>query len=202
MKLALISALIFMLSFGLCFAEQGRKSRDPDNRMRLGKRVITPMAGKYSKMLGDIISTADSMGITDAQKQKLSEVRKKYVVSLSNEENELKKLHFQIMKKIEDPSFDPEELKKEIKEANAINNKASNNFVDALVIVRDALGKEMYEQVNKSIEQHEQDLIQLRRKQIMKLRSQKMKRQPDPKTEESGEAKSADTEKSSADKQE
>ena len=202
MKSALISILIFTLSVGLCFAEQGERPRNPEGKIRLSGRVITPMAGKYSSMLNDMISTAEGMEITGEQRQKLSEIQNKYVTSLSKEESEFKNLHFQIMKKVEDPSFDPQVLKKEIKEANAINTNAANSFVDALVMVRDLLGKEMYEQVNKSIKQHEQDLIQLRRKQVMKLRSQKTRQMPDTRTEESGDSKGADTEQNSTDKQE
>lgn len=202
MKSALVSTLILVLSFGLCFAEQQDKPRDPVSRVKLSRRVITPMAGKYSSMLNNMISTAEGMEITDEQRQKLSEIQKDYVLSLSREENEFKKLHFRILKEVEDPSFDSEKLRKEINEANAINNKAANDFVDALVMIRDVLGKEAYGQVNKSIKQHEQDLIQLRREQIMKLKSQRFKHKRDTQAEESGEAKSADTEKSSTDKKE
>ncbi len=167
MKSVLLSVLVLMLSVGFSHAAQNDQPSRSGSGARM-KSMQAPGMGKYSRMLDSMVSMAEGMEISDEQKEKVAKIRNDYVSPMVKEELEFRKIHMQIMKMVEDPSFDAAEVKKEIEKADAINKKVADNYVDGLASLRDTLGAEKYTELNKSTYKYRQDLIQMRKKQMQR----------------------------------
>jgi hypothetical protein len=121
------------------------------------------MMGRYAGMLSDMISGALKMDITDEQKTKVSKLRDDYMYPMSKDESELRKADMKVMKMLGDPSFDPAKVKEEIAKSDALDKKVSDMYVDALVSLRDTIGKENYVELNKSVTRYRDSLVQMRK---------------------------------------
>lgn len=171
MRSVLLSMSILMFAACVSRAQETEPTSPPKMETRQPRVMQSAGIGKYSRMLGSMVTAAEGMDISGEQKEKIATIRADYIEPMATEETRFRKLHSQIMKMLEDPAFDAAEVKKEIEKADAINKKIADKYVDGLASLRDTLGLEKYTEVNKSAFIYRQDLIQMRRSEWLKQRS-------------------------------
>jgi uncharacterized protein YnzC (UPF0291/DUF896 family) len=157
MKRILASILILMCltSFGMAQEagqqmmgqEQGTMPQGNMKGMGQGMGSHT-MGGSmmYSMMINRIMMKANTLDLTQAQKKELADVNEKYVYPMVKKEADFRISHMKIMDMIHDPEFDPSKLKTEIKTLNQLNMEMADMMVDALSVVRKAIGPENFKQ--------------------------------------------------------
>ena len=164
MRIAVWTLIIALMTAGLSYAaDTGNAKQQPD--LQKFSHAIHPSAnfyGMYSKRLNEMCAAALSSDITGEQKTKVTELRDKYVDSMSKDERELRRTNLDIRKMLQDPSFDLTAVKKEMGKAEALDKKVSENYVDAIASLRDAIGGEHYAAVSKSVSRSRSDLVQMR----------------------------------------
>ncbi len=157
----IISALAAGFSFAAAAQDIKNQTKPQPQMLSVPSSPFT--TGKYSKMLNDMVGGAINMDITDDQKQKVSGLRKEYVIPMSKQESDIRQAQMGILKMIEDPSFDPAQVKKEIENVNAASKKVADQYIDGLVSLRDTVGKENYKTLSASLSKYQQNLIQMRK---------------------------------------
>jgi hypothetical protein len=140
--------------------------------------------GRYAGTLSDMISGALKMDIGEEQKTKVSKLRDEYLYPMTKDESELRKTDVNVMKMLGDPSFDPVKVKEEIAKSDALDKKVSDMYVDALVSLRDTIGKENYAELNKSVARYRDSLVQMRKKRYPQAMSREVIKSGSEKTVE------------------
>lgn len=170
MKSVLLCAFIFILTLGVSYAEQTQQPSESAGAAR-AKYIQYQGMSKYSRMLESILDAAEDMEITVEQKEKIAKIRVDYLAPMVTDEIKFARIHTKIMKMVEDPAFDAGSVKKEVENADALNKKTADNYIDGLAALRDTLGPEKYTDLNKSAYRYRHDMIQLRKKQLQEQRS-------------------------------
>lgn len=165
MRAVAFTLIISALAAGFSFAADTQDGKSqPGLQHQMFSVPSSPFTtGKYSKMLNDMVSGALNTDITNDQKQKVSELRKEYVMPMAKEENDIRQVQMDILKMLEDPSFDPAQVKKEIENVNAASKKVSDRYIDGLASLRDTVGKENYKTLSASLSKYQQNLVQMRK---------------------------------------
>lgn len=163
MRAVAFTLIISALAAGFSFAAAAQDIKNQTKPQMLSVPSSPFTTGKYSKMLNDMVGGAINMDITDDQKQKVSGLRKEYVIPMSKQESDIRQAQMGILKMIEDPSFDPAQVKKEIENVNAASKKVADQYIDGLVSLRDTVGKENYKTLSASLSKYQQNLIQMRK---------------------------------------
>jgi hypothetical protein len=92
----------------------------------------------YSMIVNHVLMNANTLKLTDIQD--------KYIYPMIRKEADFKISHMKIMNMLQDPNFDPANVKAEVKASNDINLDMANMSVDALAAVRKAIGVENFKQ--------------------------------------------------------
>jgi Spy/CpxP family protein refolding chaperone len=163
MRPAILALIIALLTAGASFAQNNNLQQMSRKSRSYSLKSSSFMMGRYSGMLSDMISGALKMDISDEQKAKVSKLRDDYMYPMTKDENELRKADINAMKMLGDPSFDPAKVKEEIAKSDALGKKVSDMYVDALVSLRDTIGKENYAELNKSVTRYRDSLVQMRK---------------------------------------
>jgi len=196
MRSVLFAILIFTLAAGLSYAQPGQTtSRKTHRAMKPRARGLT----QYNVMLRDMLIRTEGLELTKEQVKKIDEIRTKYLEPLSEKMREQQKLQFSIYKMLQDPSFDPAKVNSKMDEAYNMGKKMANQFVDGIAALRDAVGPEKYKEMNSASFRYKNDLIQLREKQLKRIKAS-----PPPAAEDGKKADGADKkdDTGSTDKQE
>jgi Spy/CpxP family protein refolding chaperone len=184
MRSVLFAILIFTLAAGLSYAQPGQTtSRKTHRAIKPRARGIT----QYNVMLRDMLIRTEGLELTEEQVKKIDEIRTKYLKPLSEEMREQQKLRLSIYKMLQDPSFDPAKVHSKMDEAYDMGKKTAGQFVDGITALRDAIGPEKYKEMNSASFRYKNDLIQLREKQLKRIKTS-----PPPAAEDGKKADSAD----------
>lgn len=100
----------------------------------------------YSMMVRNVITKANALNLTDAQKKEIAQLNDKYLEPLVQKENDFRGEHMKMMTMMQDPNFDPEALKSAIKTSNELNTDMADMMVDAMADARKTLGPEDFKQ--------------------------------------------------------
>ncbi len=160
--LTLIIAL-FGAALSLPSAAQDNQKRINTRKPNYSLKSSSYMMGRYSRMLSDMISGALRMDLTTEQKTKVNKLRAEYLYPMSKQEKELRSANFDIMKMLEDPAFDPSKVKEEIAKSNELDKKLGDLYVESLVSLREAVGKEKYGELSNSVARYRDNLVQIRK---------------------------------------
>ncbi len=118
----------------------------------MGKGMMGMQSGMhpmmYSMMVHHVLMKANILDLTDTQKKELVNIREKYVYPLVRKEADFKISHMKIMDMLQDPNFDPANVKAEIKASNETNLEMANMSIDALAAIRKAIGVENFKKAS------------------------------------------------------
>lgn len=126
---------------------------------------------QYNVMLRDMLTRTEGLELTKEQVKKIDEIRTKYLEPISDKMREQQKLQLSIFKMLNDPSFDPVKVNGKMDEAYDMGKKIANQFVDGIAALRDAIGPEKYKEMNSASFRYKNDLIQLREKQLKRIKA-------------------------------
>lgn len=148
--LILISFTSLSFAQGMTQKKQGQMGMKGQGMMGMQCGMMPPMmmGGMYSMMVHHVLMKANTLGLTDTQKQDLVNIREKYLYPTVRKEGDFKISHMKIMDMLQDPNFDPAKVKAEVKLSNDINLEMANMSIDALTAVRDAIGVENFKKAN------------------------------------------------------
>lgn len=193
MRSVLFAILIFTLAAGLSHAQQKQTEfRKSHRASMLRARGMT----QYNVMLRDMLIRTEGLELTKEQVKKVDEIRTKYLNPLSEEMREQQQLQLSIYKMLQDPSFDPAKVNSKMDEAYDMGKKIANQFVDGIAALRDTIGPEKYKEMNSASFRYKNDLIQLREKQLKRIKAS-----PAPAAKDGKKADSADKKDDTADKE-
>jgi Spy/CpxP family protein refolding chaperone len=160
MRRALLTLLmITVLATGYTLSARAQNTNGQQKTVKTYYRLT----GRYTRMLNTMITAALGMDITDDQKKSVSDLNDKYVIPISATETEIRQSDIEIEKMLQDPSFDPAKVKKEMDKVNADRKKVMNDYVDCLASLRDTIGKENYKTLKESQYRYRRDLVQMRK---------------------------------------
>lgn len=193
MRSVLFAILIFTLAAGLSYAQPGQTTFRKTHR---ASKPRTHGITQYNVMLRNMLTRTEGLELTEEQVKKIDEIRTKYLEPITEEVREYRKLRLSIYKSLQDPSFDTAEVKSELDKARALGKKMANQFVDGVSMLRDTLGPEKYKELNSASFRYKNDLIQLRKEQLKRIKAS-----PPPAAEDGKKADSADKKDDTADKE-
>ena len=184
MKPAVLTLVIALLTAAVSFPSV---AQDYQQQFKTIKRSYSLKSssykmGMYSRMLNDMISGALRMDLTEEQKTKVSKLRDDYQYPMTKDESTLRNADMKVLKMLENPAFDPAKVKEEIGKSNEIDKKLSDTYVDGLVSLRDAIGKEKYEELTKSVNRYRDNLVQMRKKKQILQQTHSVKKGESVKT--------------------
>lgn len=165
MKLAVLTLVIALLTAGVSLPSlaQNNQQQNRTKTRNYSLKSSSYMMGRYSRMMNDMISGALRMDLTEEQKTRVSSLRDDYLYPMTKDENALRNANMEILKMVEDPTFDPAKVKEEIGKSSEIDKKIADAYVDGLVSLRDTVGKEKYEELSKSVSRYRDNLVQMRK---------------------------------------
>ena len=148
--LILISFTSLSFAQGIMQKKQGQMGMKGQGMMSRQCGMMPPMTmgGMYSMMVHHVLMKANTLDLTDSQKQDLVNIREKYHYPTVRKEADFKISHMKVMDMLQDPNFDPAKVKAEVKLSNDINLEMANMSIDALTAVRDAIGVENFKKAN------------------------------------------------------
>ncbi|KRT62485.1 MAG: hypothetical protein XU11_C0082G0004 [Candidatus Dadabacteria bacterium CSP1-2] len=145
----LLVSLIILISFTSLSFAQGMMQKKQGQMGMKGQGMMGGMHSMmYSMMVHHVLMKANTLDLTDTQKQDLVNVREKYLYPTVRKEADFKISHMKIMDMLQDPNFDSAKVKAEIKVSNDINLEMANMSVDALAAIRNAIGVENFKKAN------------------------------------------------------
>jgi hypothetical protein len=163
MRRAVLVFMITVLAAGYAMAAD---TQNANNQQKPTQTFSRPprnyMTGKYTRMLNNLISGALDMDITNDQKKSVTSLREKYIAPLAEAENGIRQAHIDILKMLNDPSFNPMKVKKEVDTMTAQSKKVADDYIDGLASLRDIIGKDKFETLNRSQVRYQNDLVQMR----------------------------------------
>lgn len=166
MKPAVLAFTLAFLTAGASFAADSQNLQKPQqSRHRSGYSLSSSayFMGRYSKSLKDMIDGALKLNLSAEQKSRVSALTGKYYDQMSRDESEVRKMRMNVPKMLNNPSFDPAKVKEVIGDANALEKKISDSYVDAMTSLRDAIGKDNYEKLTKAVYRYRDNLVQIRK---------------------------------------
>jgi hypothetical protein len=164
MRAVVVTLIIALFTAGISFA-QSSQQKVHRKKSNYSLKSSSYMMGDYSRMLNDMISGALRMDLSADKKTKVSKLRNEYMYQMSKDENKLRNANAAVTKMMQDPSFDPAKVKEEFGKSDALDKKIFDAYVDALASLRDTIGKENYEELNKAVTRYRASLVQMRKGQ-------------------------------------
>ena len=132
------TALVLLLFLSVSFAQNVLGTQ---NNVESGQ---TPL---MSKILNRLIIKANTLDLTEEQRERLSTIQEKYVFPLAKEEAEYNISRMKVVNIIQDPSFSPAEAKKASKALKETALEMSYVLIDGLVELRTVIGMENYKMI-------------------------------------------------------
>jgi hypothetical protein len=143
MSRLIVSLFILVSVAGLSFA-QGMMQQKRGQVTMMGRGMSGMHSMMYSMMVQHVLMKASTLELTDAQKRELAGIPEKYLYPMVRKEADFRISHMKIMNMLQDPNFDPDKVKAEVKASNDINLEMANMSVDALAAIRKAIGVENF----------------------------------------------------------
>ncbi len=105
------------------------------------------MAPKMSKVVDKLLTNADTLQLTEKQKESLSMIPDKYVYPLRRKEADYDIARMKVNNLMQDPNFDPAQAKKETKILEETALEMANISIDALAEIRSTIGIENFKTI-------------------------------------------------------
>jgi len=102
------------------------------------------MAPKMSKIVDKLLINANTLQLTEKQKESLSMIPDKYIYPLRKKEADYDIARMKVNNLMQDPEFDPAQAKKETKILEETALDMANISIDALAGIRSAIGVENF----------------------------------------------------------
>ncbi len=160
--IASLVILIFVASLSFAQGMMQEKGEQSGGQMeKMGKGMMGMQGGMMAQMMGGmhpmmysmmvhhVLMKANTLDLTDTQKQELATIQEKYLYPMVRKEADFKISHMKIMGMLQDPNFDPAKVKAEVKASNEINLEMANMSIDALTAIRKAIGVENFKKAAK-----------------------------------------------------
>ncbi len=135
MKSLLYLPVVLLLFLSVSFAQNTLRTQ---NNI---ERVLTPL---MSKVLNQLIIKANTLDLTEDQREGLDMVQEKYVFPLAKKEAEHNISRMTVINIIQEPDFDPAEAKKASEKLKQTALEMSDMLIDGLVEIRTVIGIENY----------------------------------------------------------
>jgi len=172
MRLVLFPLIILMLTAGIAIAEneQGiKKHREGFKKAR----VARIKSGKYSRMLMSMLQKTTRLDLSEQQDRIVKEIRTKYIGPIIQEEGKSHDLQRKFMLQLQKADFDPAELKTIVKETVVANEKIADIFIDAMAVLRDAVGPKNYAKLTPVTRIDRNTLIKLKEQELARIQELK-----------------------------
>ena len=105
------------------------------------------MAPKMSKVVDKLLTNADTLQLTEKQRESLSMIPDKYIYPLRRKEADYDIARMKVNNLMQDPNFDPAQAKKETKILEETALDMANISIDALAGIRSAIGVENFKTI-------------------------------------------------------
>ena len=145
MKRLLYMPVLLLLFLSISFAQENLDSRQ---NIESG---LTPL---MSKMLNLLIVKANTLYLTDKQREELMLIQEKYVFPLAKKEAEHNISRMMVINIIQEPDFDPAKAKKASEKFKETALEMSYTLIDGLVEIRKVIGLENYTIITSRVKIH------------------------------------------------
>lgn len=105
------------------------------------------MAPKMSKVVDNLLINANTLQLTEKQKESLSMIPDKYIYPLRKKEADYDIARMKVNNLMQDPTFNPAQAKKETKRLEETALDMANISIDALAEIRSAIGVENFKTI-------------------------------------------------------
>lgn len=188
MRLVLFPLIILMLTAGIAIAENEQDTGRHREGFRKAK-VAKIKSGRYSRMLMSMLHKTSRLDLSEQQDRKVKEIRAKYIGPIIQEEGKSRGLQRKFMLQLQKADFDPAELKTIVKETDVVNKKIADMFIDAMTVIRDAVGPKNYAKLTPVTRIDRNTLIKLKEQELARIQERKAqkntKTQSDSKSDKS-----------------
>ena len=184
MKPAFLAITIAIMTAGFSYAADTQSTQiHQRQRKSYSLKSNAYFMGRNSNNLNNMIDGALKLNLTDEQKSEVTALGQKYYKQMYSDETEVRRMRIAIPKLLNDPSFDPANVKKEIGKANSLEKKISDDYVDALTSLRTIIGKDNYAKVTKALYKYRDDLVQFRKNKRPPVRPESFNKSAPVKTD-------------------
>lgn len=172
MRLVLFPLIILMLTAGIAIAENEQDTGRHWEGFRKAK-VAKIKSGRYSRMLMSMLHKTSRLDLSEQQDRKVKEIRAKYIGPIIQEEGKSRGLQRKFMLQLQKADFDPAELKTIVKETDVVNKKIADMFIDAMTVIRDAVGPKNYAKLTPVTRIDRNTLIKLKEQELARIQERK-----------------------------
>ena len=177
MKLAVAAILILLSSVYVAegATDKPMPKKPVPNKIKRISNISSQRVGslgRFSTQLNRTISATGRLKLTLEQKDKVQALRKEYVVKMARDENEARDVEKAAFDALGKPSFDPVEVKKQFNKLRDLEAGIADNYVTALVSLRDIIGEEDYTKVSDPRFALSRDLVQTRQRRDLNRASE------------------------------
>ena len=145
--------LIFSIILAICFTNyisageiNSNKYKYIQNSANIEKTNISMV-----QLIEFYLNKSSKMNLTDNQRDKLSNISKKYIYPLTITEAEFKLSRIKVSELVTNPNFNADEVKLEIKNSKNLALEMSLTSVDAINEIREIIGIENFETIMESM---------------------------------------------------
>lgn len=135
MKRLLYIPVFLLLFFNISFAQ---------NTLRTQNNIESVLTPLMSKILNQLIIKANTLDLTEDQREELDMVQEKYVFPLAKKEAEHNISRMTVINIIQEPDFNPAEAKKASVKLKQTALEMSYTLIDGLAEIREVVGLENY----------------------------------------------------------
>jgi Spy/CpxP family protein refolding chaperone len=136
------TTLVLLLFLSVSFAQ---------NTLGTQNNVESGPMPSMSKILNRLIVKANTLDLTEKQRERLSMIQEKYVFPLAKEEAEYNISRMKVVNIIQDPNFNPAEAKRATKTLKETALEMSDMLIDGLVELRAVIGIENYKMITSRV---------------------------------------------------
>lgn len=127
--------------------------------------------------------------LTKEQKEKVGEIRAKYINPIIAEENQSRTLQRKFLSQLHSPEFDSSTLKTTAKDTDKINAEIMDMFIDGIAELREIVGPKNYAKLTPVTNIDRHTLIKLKAEHTARARQQaaeqNAKKEPESKSDKS-----------------
>jgi len=142
MKRILYMPVVLLLFLSISFAQDTLETQ---------KNIESGLTPLMSKVLNSLIIKANTLYLTDKQREELALIQEKYVFSLARKEAEHNISRMKVINIIQEPDFDSAEAKKASEQLKETALEMSYTLIDGLVELRKVIGLENYTKITSRV---------------------------------------------------
>lgn len=142
--------VVSMISYSYAYPAKPQQDESTQNSTGANNEQAELTGGtapKISKVIDQLLIYANTLQLTEQQKESLSAIREKYVYPIAKKETDHYIAIMKIRSLMQDPNFDVDQVKKETKILEEIAIEMAYMSIDAMAAIRSIVGIENFKTI-------------------------------------------------------